>query len=107
MNELATVPLKRCPGWHFEGYRGQVAHTLPATREYFHACTSKPDGLNHKCKSCNNDYRVYRTKIWNAERAKRKARNEALIEHAAGDVAGGSRKLSGPGNSSAASGEAR
>ena len=105
---LAKDGMKRCPGWHFEGHRGQEAHTLPATLEFFYVQNDSKDGLNNRCKGCAKGYVKYRLQIENAQREERRARNVAMwerSEHAAGDVAGGGGVMSpGPGNSSAASG---
>jgi hypothetical protein len=81
MTDLATVALHRCPGWRYKGHEGHAAHTLPATHEYFWADRFQPSGLNHQCKECNSAYGKYSRKVWNDERAQRKAANEAKVSH--------------------------
>jgi hypothetical protein len=77
MTDLATVDLKRCPGWD------KRAHALPATSEYFHRNTreDKPGviGLAGYCKVCTRKYAAYQREQWRTRRDTRKQRNEAVI----------------------------
>jgi hypothetical protein len=75
----SAVSLKRCAGWRYQGHEGQGAHMLPATVEYFGHAQYRPDGLNHRCKACGRAYDHYKRRVWNEERARRKAANEAKV----------------------------
>jgi hypothetical protein len=74
MTDLARIKLKRCPGYHVGTY-ASAPHQLPATTEYFHVSRYQKDGLNGMCKACNSAYGKYSRKVWNEERAQRKANN--------------------------------
>jgi hypothetical protein len=78
---FADIALKRCPGWHVDG-QSSAPHTLPGTTDYFYwsqYALGGKGGLNSMCKRCMSEYGRARTAKFAAERAQRKAANEAKV----------------------------